>query len=141
MRERIRFKKLIEVKENLLSEKKKELQRAVDSFEMVSLEIATLEEDIRKNYAKLSLDTMDSNDMYVLREHTIWLEKKKSMLLNEKNRLEERIDHIRGELREILKDIKILETLKTKMLYNLKKITQKKEQKKIDELALRLNLK
>ncbi|HOP85384.1 MAG TPA: hypothetical protein PLM71_03050 [Syntrophorhabdaceae bacterium] len=138
---KVRFDKLIEVKENLLSEKKKELQYTVSSFEMISQEIITIEEDIKRNYAQLSLVVLDSNEVYVLREHIIWLEAKKSTLLKEKDKLEKIINSLKTELAHILKEIKMLETLKSKALYSLKKTISRKEQKKLDELALRLNLK
>lgn len=141
MRNKIRFDKLIEVKENLLSEKKKDLDRAVNSLDMVSEEITSIEDDIRKNYARLSLINSDSNEVYILRERIIWLEGKKSALLIEKNQIIEKIDNLKTELAEILKEIKILETLKSKVLYNIKKTISKKEQKKLDELSLKLNLK
>ncbi|MCX7965498.1 MAG: hypothetical protein N2596_02585 [Syntrophorhabdaceae bacterium] len=141
MKSIIRFGKLIEVKENLLSEKKKELQKTINSFEMISAQIISIDGDIRKNYVRLSLNILDSNEVFVLREHIVSLEEKKSLLLKEKNRLSEKIDHLKTELTEILKEIKTLETLKSKALYNIKKAISKKEQKKLDELALRLNIK
>lgn len=118
---KVRFDKLIEVKENLLSEKKKELQYTVSSFEMISQEIITIEEDIKRNYAQLSLVVLDSNEVYVLREHIIWLEAKKSTLLKEKDKLEKIINSLKTELAHILKRIKMLETLKSKALYSLKR--------------------
>lgn len=141
MATKIRFDKLIEVKENILTEKKKELQKTLNSIEMINGEIISIEDNIRQNYVKLSLITTDSNEVYVLREHVLWLEKKKSELIKEKRRLDDKIDIIRKELTEILKEIKILEALKSKTIYNIKKAISKKEQKKLDELALRLNLK
>ncbi|HPP06649.1 MAG TPA: hypothetical protein PLW88_04710 [Syntrophorhabdaceae bacterium] len=141
MAKKVRFDKLIEVKENLLSEKKKALQRTVDSYEMLSQEIVSLEEDIKKNYARLSLAATDSNEVYVLRERILYLEEKKSMLLKEKDKLEKTIDDLKTELADILKEIKILEALKSKTIYSLKKAIDRKEQKKLDELALRLNIK
>jgi len=138
---KVRFDKLIEVKENLLSEKKKELQHTIDLFETVNQEIVSLEEDIKRNYAKLSLIVSDSNEVYVLRERILWLEAKKSTLLKEKDKLAKMIDSLKTELADILKEIKMLETLKSKALYSLKKIANRKKQKKLDELALRLNLK
>jgi len=138
---KVRFDKLIEVKENLLSEKKKELQHTIDLFETVNQEIVSLEEDIKRNYAKLSLIVSDSNEVYVLRERILWLEAKKSTLLKEKDKLAKMIDSLKTELADILKEIKMLETLKSKALYSLKKMANRKKQKKLDELALRLNLK
>ena len=138
---KVRFDKLIEVKENLLSEKKKELQHTIDLFETVNQEIVSLEEDIKRNYAKLSLIVSDSNEVYVLRERILWLEAKKSTLLKEKDKLAKMIDSLKTELADILKEIKMLETLKSKALYSLKKMANRKKHKKLDELALRLNLK
>jgi len=70
----------------------------------------------------------------------MWLEAKKKRLIEERKAVGEKIDTMRSELGEILKEIKILESLKSKALQAMRTAYNKKEQKKLDELALRVNI-
>jgi len=137
---KFRYNKLIEIKENALNEKKKELKKTIDLYEGISREIIDTEDDIRKNFNRAAEPEMDSNDIYILREHIMWLEAKKKRLIEERKAVGEKIDTMRSELGEILKEIKILESLKSKALQTMRTAYNKKEQKKLDELALRVNI-
>lgn len=137
---KFRYDKLIEIKENALNEKKKELKKTVDLHESISREILDTEDSIRKDFNKIAEPEMDSNDIYILREHTIWLEAKKKRLIEERKTIGAKIDILRSELGEILKEIKILETLKSKRLQAMRKEYNRREQKKLDELAIRVNV-
>jgi len=137
---KFRFHKLIEIKESMLDDKKKDLKKTIDLYESISIEITDTEDSIRKNFNRISEPDIDSNDIFVLREHIIWLETKKQKLLEEKEIISKKIDVLRSELEEIWKEIKMLDTLKNKTLQAMRKAENKKEQKKLDELALRVSL-
>lgn len=136
---KFRFDRLIEVKENLLNEKKKDLKKTTDLYEGISMEITITEDNIKRDFSRIAEPDTDSNDIYVLREHIIWLEARKSRLSEERRTTLEKIEILRVELGEILKEIKTLETLKNRALQVMRKEVNKKEQKKLDELALRVN--
>ncbi|MBP8626564.1 MAG: flagellar FliJ family protein [Syntrophorhabdaceae bacterium] len=136
---KFRFDRLIEVKENLLNEKKKDLKKTTDLYEGISMEITITEDNIKRDFSRIAEPDTDSNDIYVLREHIIWLEARKSRLSEERRTTLEKIEILRVELGEILKEIKTLETLKNRALQVMRKEANKKEQKKLDELALRVN--
>jgi flagellar export protein FliJ len=136
---KFRFDRLIEVKENLLNEKKKDLKKTTDLYEGISMEITITEDNIKRDFSRIAEPDTDSNDIYVLREHIIWLEARKSRLSEERRATLEKIEILMVELGEILKEIKTLETLKNRALQVMRKEANKKEQKKLDELALRVN--
>ncbi|HOV91242.1 MAG TPA: flagellar export protein FliJ [Syntrophorhabdaceae bacterium] len=135
---KFRFHKLIEIKESMLDDKKKDLKKTIDLYESISIEIIDTEDSIRKNFNRISEPDIDSNDIFVLREHIIWLETKKQKLLEEREVILKKIEALRSELEEIWKEIKMLDTLKNKTLQAMRKAENKKEQKKLDELALRI---
>ncbi len=135
---KFRFHKLIEIKESILDDKKKDLKKTIDLYESISIEITDTEDSIRKNFNRISEPDIDSNDIFVLREHIIWLETKKQKLLEEREVILKKIEALRSELEEIWKEIKMLDTLKNKTLQAMRKAENKKEQKKLDELALRI---
>ena len=136
---KFQLEKLIEVKERQLDDKKKEMQTVVAEMDKISNDINLMDENINSNYDKIGATTLNSNDFYVLKEHTVYLEKKKIQLIEKKESLTTLLDTLRSELFELAKEVKMLEILKSKALKIVKKSENRREQKKLDELALRIS--
>jgi flagellar biosynthesis chaperone FliJ len=62
----------------------------------------------------------------------------KTEALTQKDLIERKIVEIRAELVEMLREIKVLDTLKERTLSMAKRAQNKKHQKLLDEIALRL---
>ena len=54
--------------------------------------------------------------------------------------LQESMDLLKAELLGRLKELKMLETLESKMLKGMKRAENRKDQKSLDQLALRLDM-
>ncbi len=66
-----------------------------------------------------------------------YLDGRKLTFLKEKGRREERVDGLRADLLALSIELKMLEKLEVKDLAAFKKIGNKKQQKAMDDLALR----
>ena len=77
-------------------------------------------------------------DFSVLKDYLSYLENKRQCLLDEKTITQTKIDHLRTDLVELLKELKMLETLQSKTFKAMKKSANRKEQKNLDAMALRI---
>jgi len=132
-----RYSRLIEVKEKLLDHKKTELDSACISLKIVVEEITGVDEDAVRTYAYLTEKCITGNELSVLTGYLSYLDKRKNVLNLEKIEREYRITALQQELLDLEIERKMLEKLKFKTLQMIKKASNKKEQKLMDELALR----
>lgn len=132
-----RVDRIIEIKQKMMDSKEREIEAEVKRLDSAGLLIAATEQEIDDNYSKITSTSLSGNDFSVITDYVEYLEKKKYTLLVEKESLEEKIILLKAELLDLLKEIKILGTLKEKIVASLKKSFNRREQKLLDEIALR----
>jgi flagellar export protein FliJ len=132
-----RYQRLLEVKVKLLEHKQTELEVAIMSVAAVAEEIRELEKEIAETYLPLTTRCLTGNELTELTRYLSYLDTRKAGLRVERERRAERVALLRTELRALEIALKILERLRSKTLQAIKKARNKKEQKLMDELALR----
>ena len=120
-----------------MDDKKKDLDQAVTALAGINEAIVTVEKDITRSYEAMN-SPMDGGDFSVLRDFLFHLDDKKAGLLAEKEQATVRLSEIKAELLELAKELKMLDTLKTKALQQERKLQNRREQKALDEMALRI---
>ncbi len=135
---KFRLNRVIEIKNKFIDEKKNELELAKAELDRVESDIDAKRSEINENYESISGHSMDGNDFSVLKDYIFSLEMKKDLLIQEKEGIIERIGQLKSELVELTKEIKMFEKLKSKALNVEKKQLNRKEQKMLDEIALRI---
>lgn len=103
----------------------------------ISRNISLLEADIGERQEMLSTMSFSGSDFLVFRNYLAHLDASRSTWLKEQEEVRRQIEQIRLELTELLKEIKMLETLKAKALAEVRRSRSRREQKKLDEIALR----
>jgi flagellar export protein FliJ len=136
---KFRFDRVKEVKEKLLDDKRLEMESCLTEINIITNDINIMDDNINVNYNNIAVTKLSGNDYYVLREYIIYLEGRKQALIGQRENLKTVADSLRSELVDLLKEVKMLEILKSKTLRTIKKSENKREQKKLDELALRPN--
>jgi flagellar export protein FliJ len=134
---KLRIERIIEIKEKMLDDKKKEMEAVIAKINKITNDINDTDSNIELNYNKITGTLMNGNDIYVIKEYVIFLENKKLEMINNRKKLRADENALRTELLEMIKEIKMLETLKSKELRIIKKSENRKEQKMLDELASR----
>jgi flagellar export protein FliJ len=128
---------LIEVKEKLLDHKKRELDGVSEALKAVVGEIAVVEREVAKTYGELTGGCITGRELSVLTGYLTHLDTRKDRLNDRKRDKEKRIEALRQELLDLEIERKMLEKLKSKTLQIIKRVRNKKEQKLMDDLALR----
>jgi flagellar export protein FliJ len=134
---KLRIERIIEIKEKIMDDKKKEMEAVIAGINKITNDINDTDSDIELNYNKITGTLMNGNDIYVIKEYVIFLENKKLEMISNREKLRAEENALRTELLEMIKEIKMLETLKSKELKIIKKSENRKEQKMLDELASR----
>ncbi len=135
--DRKRINKIIDIKENIKKDKEREIEEANAKMAAVCSEIAVIEETISQNYDKLSTP-LAGNDFTVLTDYLDYLYTSRSTLECEKGSLQENVDALYQELYECAKELKMLWKLQDKVICEYKKGKNRREQKMLDEMALRM---
>lgn len=135
---KFRLNKIIEVKEKLIEDKVMELETEIMKLTEISNNIQSLSNTIENNYNSLMTNLLNGNDFSVLKDYLTHLESRKGELTEKKEGVTQRIYTLKMELLELLKDVKILERLKLNVLKTIKKSQNRKEQKSLDDMALRI---
>ncbi len=133
-----RIDRIIEIKEKIKQDKEREIEEAVSKMSSICDEIRSVEGDIEKNYAKISANPLSGNDFAVIKDYLEYLDISRISLICEKESAQEQIDFLKEEFYELAREMKMLCTLKQKILKVIKKTQNRREQKMLDELALRL---
>jgi flagellar export protein FliJ len=135
---KFRLSRIIEIKEKLIEDKERELEGAISALNDIVAAIQFVEKDTESSYNKLTMPALSGGDFSVIKDYLLFLENKRLCLIDEKANTETRIDHIRADLVELLKELKMLETLQSKTFKAMKKSANRKEQKNLDAMALRI---
>lgn len=136
-----RFEKIKEVKERLLEEKERQIKDLLTNIEEIKSVVTITERMIHGNYNRLSEKVIEGSDFNTIKEYIRVLEERRDSLLKDLSSLVKRADILRNELVEMLKGIKMLETMKERELKAFQRIKDKRLQKAIDEIALRMDRK
>ena len=134
---KFRLERIIEIKNKIMDDKKKDLERALSALENVNDLIDSLETEIGENHRTMTVSPMTGTDFSVLRDFLFSLEQKKERLVEERHHMNETLETIKAELFELAKEMKMLEPLRSKAYREEKKSLNRKEQKIMDAIALR----
>lgn len=136
---RSRLGRIIQVKERFVDDKRREIESINVDIDEISNGIDGMDNNINNNYSNITATALSGSDFCVLKEHIIYLENRKFELIKQRENLRVKASAVRSELFELVKEIKMLEILKSKALRTIKKSQNRREQKKLDDLALRIN--
>ena len=136
--DRKRIDRIIEIKEKLRKDKEREVEEAAVKMAAIRAEINAVDGLIDDNYAKLSARSISGNDFVVIKDYLDYLDVQKSSLLCEKASMQETIDLLQHELYEYARELKMLGKLEDKINRAFRKSENRREQKLLDEMALRL---
>ena len=136
--DRKRINKIIEIKENIKKDKEREVEAANVKMASICSEIEAIEGTISQNYTRLYSTALSGNDFNVLTDYLDYLDISRSELFCEKSVLQENIDVLYQELYECARELKMLCKLREKVMTEFKKGETRREQKMLDEMALRL---
>jgi flagellar export protein FliJ len=133
-----RLQRIIELRERLMEEKELALDQHNRQEAIINSNIEALNNEIDANYYELCTRCLDGNEFSSLRDYLEHLGRMKTEARIQKELVEKKIAETRAELVEMLKEIKMLDTLKERTLSAARLTQNKKHQKLLDEIALRL---
>lgn len=133
-----RYDRLLEVKEKLLEHKQTELEMAVVSVAAVVSDIEKVDKETGDTYDRITSRCLTGKELSILIGYLSYLDERKASLYEEKKKRETRVSTIRQELLALEMELKILEKLKAKALQAARKVRNRKEQRVMDDLALRI---
>lgn len=136
-----RYSRLLEVKEKLLEHKQSELEIAIASVAAVVSQIEKVERETADTYDQLTSRRLTGRELSMITGYLSYLDGRKAALFKEKEERENCVSTLRGELRALEIELKILEKLKAKALQAARKARNRKEQRVMDDLALRIERK
>ncbi|HEY3277591.1 MAG TPA: flagellar FliJ family protein [Syntrophorhabdaceae bacterium] len=134
---KFRLERVIEIKNKVMDDKRNDLERARAALYKTHQAVTRLEEEIGRNYLIME-SPMGGSDFSVLKDFLFSLDAKKEHLLDEARKITAQIASITTELVELAKEVKMLDSLKAKAMEREKKMGNKKEQKALDDMALRI---
>jgi len=133
-----RLDRIIEIKEKIMDDKEREIEEEKSKLDSVNRAIEAVDIDIEKNYERITGKSIQGNDFSVITDYLEYLENMKCSLIGERETVEEKIAILKEELIELMKEMKMLGTLRDKIIATLKKTFNRREQKLLDDIALRI---
>jgi flagellar export protein FliJ len=133
-----RLRRIIELKARLMEEKERVLDQYNKDRDIICSNIDQLDADIDMNYYEVSTRCLSGNEFLVLRDYLEHLSRMRKDASAQKELVESKIAAVRKELYEMLKEIKMLDGLKERTLSAARKAENRRHQKLLDEIALRL---
>ncbi len=121
-----------------MEEKELVLDQHNTKRDIILSNIELLDTEIDVNYSEICTRCLDGNEFSLLKDYLEHLGRLKTEALTQKDLIQKKIVEIRAELVEMLREIKVLDTLKERTLSMAKRAQNKKHQKLLDEIALRL---
>lgn len=134
-----RLGRIIEIKEKIMDDKEKGIEEEKNKLNSINRAIRTVDADIDANYKRMTAASMKGNDFSVVTGYVEHLNNVKSSLIEESESLQQKIALLKEELIDLMKEIKMLGTLKDKISAALKKSLNRREQKLLDDIALRVD--
>jgi len=133
-----RLQRIIELKERLMEEKERVLDQQEKERDILISNIELLGNKINTSYSELFTRCFDGNEFASLKDYLEHLGRMKVGALARKELVDRRIAAVRAELHDMLKEVKVLDVLKERSLSAMRRAQNKKHQKLLDEIALRL---
>lgn len=133
-----RLQRIIELKGRLMEEKERVLDQHTKERDAIHSNIESLENEIDVNYSDLCTRCLDGNEFALLKDYLEHLGRLKAEALAKKYLIEKKIAVIRAGLYDMFKEIKMLDALEKRTLAAATRAQNKKHQKLLDEIALRL---
>ena len=133
-----RLQRIIELKVRLMEEKERVLDRYNKEMAIICSNIESLDAEIDSNYNEFSTRCFNGNEFLVLRDYLEHLSRMRKDASTQKELVEGKIAAVRKELYEMLKEIKMLDGLKERTLSAARKTENRRQQKLLDDIALRL---
>jgi flagellar export protein FliJ len=134
-----RYSRLMEIKEKFLEQKQRDLEATLTTIEAVTAELSKVEEEVTMTYSEMTARCFYGKELSSMIDHVALLDRRKGLLLQERATEESKADSLRKDLMDIEIDLKMLEKLKTNIVKAESKTQSKKDQKLMDELALRMD--
>ena len=133
-----RLRRIIELKERLMEEKERVLEEHTKLMDYTISNIKSLDIEINVRYDDICTRTLNGSEFSSLKDYLEYLGRLKTEALAQKVLLQGKIAVIRAELYDMFKEIKMLNTLKKRIFSAARRAQNKKQQKLLDEIALRL---
>ncbi len=133
-----RLQRIIELKEHLMEEKERELDEQSRERDRIITHIEMLNGEIESNFSDLCSRCLEGSEFVSIRDYLEHLGRAKTDALNRKTAVEKQMAIIRQALVEMLKEIKVLDGLQQKRISAARRAENKKHQKLLDEIALRI---
>jgi len=135
---KFRLSRIIDVKEKLIEDKERELEEAINTIDDITLALDATEEDVEKTYNELAIPSLSGGDFSVLKDYLSYLNDRKQRLIDEKDLTQQRIEQLRINLINLMKELKMLEILRSKAAKVVKRTENRRIQKNLDSMALRI---
>lgn len=135
---KFRFGRLMEVKEKVLEHRQRELETALAAVSLLAGRIHAIEKEIAYHHHDMTVRCLTGKEFSLLISHLAYLDGEKTTVTTEKKNADGLVDRLRKELSALAVELKMFEKLKSKALQAERKRDRKKEQKVLDELALRI---
>ena len=135
---KFRLSRIIDVKEKLIEDKERELEEAINTIDDITLALDATEKDVEKTYNELAIPSLSGGDFSVLKDYLSYLNDRKQSLIDEKDLTQQRIEQLRINLINLMKELKMLEILRSKAAKVVKRTENRRIQKNLDSMALRI---
>jgi flagellar export protein FliJ len=135
---KFRLSRIIDVKEKLIEDKERELEEAINTIDDITLALDATEKDVEKTYNELAIPSLSGGDFSVLKDYLSYLNDRKQRLIDEKDLTQQRIEKLRINLINLMKELKMLEILRSKAAKVVKRTENRRIQKNLDSMALRI---
>ena len=136
-----RYDRIVEIKEKLLEQKQRDLETARDVAGSRSRGDRPGGGRVGRTYNDMATRRLTGKELSMLIGHLSYLDASKKQLLDEKRDREKKAVVIRNALLALEMELKVFEKLKFRVLQRIKKARNRKEQKLMDDLALRTEAK
>jgi len=135
---KFRLSRIIDVKEKLIEDKERELEEAINTIDDITMALDATEKDVEKTYNELAIPSLSGGDFSVLKDYLSYLNDRKHRLIDEKDLTQQRIEQLRINLINLMKELKMLEILRSKAAKVVKRTENRRIQKNLDSMALRI---
>jgi flagellar export protein FliJ len=129
--------RLLTVKTKLLETKERDLATAVLALDHAVQTLTGLEQQISEYYRDTLSSLMDGRDFCVFKDYMAYLEAEKARSIVARRQAEAKVDVIKSELVELLKEVKSLEKLRDRRLIAIRHEENRRAQKQLDAMSLR----
>lgn len=123
-----------------MEEKERELEDALSLLKEINNAIDTLDLEIRINHESLASAVLDGRDFSILKDYLTYLDAKKGEMFRERETATDRIATVKQALFTVSKEVRMMEKLMSNAHKVMRKAQNRKEQKNLDQMALRTTL-